>query len=130
MIQKTTIAVALGTVMLGMLPASAADFRVPPGPQYGAPPQYYPPPARYGYVPAPVYAPRVVVVAPQPYYEPYYQPYYVRPGYAYPRYGAYPQYGYGAYPRYGAYPQYNVRVNRPYVAGYYGRGGGPGYRRW
>jgi len=124
MIQKITIAVALGTMMLGMPPASAADFRVPPGPQYGAPPQeVYPPQVQYGYVPAPppVYAPRAVVVAPAPYY--YDEPYYAPRPYLYPRY---------AYPRYGAYPRDDWRVGRPYAGARYThyRNWGPGYRRW
>lgn len=121
MIQKSTIAVALATAVLGAVPATAADFRVPNEPsysEYGAPPQeVYPPPVRYGYVPAPppVYAPPAIVVAPEPYYEPYY----VRPRSVY----VYPQYG--VYPRYARYPRYDWRVQRPYVERRY-----TNYRQW
>jgi hypothetical protein len=131
MIQKTMIAAALGSVVLGALPANAADFGVPPGtpyyeaPQYSEPPQVYAPPVRYGYVPVapPVYAPPAVVVAPAPNY--YDEPYYVArpPAYVYPRY---------AYPRYGVYPRDDWRARRPYVERRYTnyRDWGPGYRRW
>jgi hypothetical protein len=130
MIQKSTIAVVIATTVLGALPATAADFRVPNQPysgDYNEPPQeVYRPPVRYGYVPAPVYAPPAVVVAPPPYYTPYYEPYYVRPRtvYVYPRQGV--------YPGYGAYPRDDWRVQRPYVERRYThyRQWDRGYRRW
>jgi hypothetical protein len=121
-----TVAALVAAAVLGstVQPARAAD--IPGSPYYGAPAygppgevEVYPPappPARYGYVPAPqaYYPPPAVVVAPQPYYEQYYVP--PRPVYV--------------YPRYGAYPRYPVRAHGPYVARSYGyRDWGPG-RRW
>ena len=107
-----TVAALVAAVVLSSTaqPARAADI-----PREVYPPA--PPPARYGYVPAPqaYYPPPAVVVAPQPYYEPYY----VRPRAVY------------VYPRYGAYPRYPARAYGPYVGRSYGhyRGWGPG-RRW
>lgn len=112
-----TVAALVTSVVLSstVLAARAAD--IPRGPYYGAPGEIEvyppaPPPARYGYVPAPqaYYPPPAIVVAPEPYYVP-------RPVYV--------------YPRYGAYPRYPVHAYGPYAARSYGhyRGWGPG-RRW
>ena len=100
-------------------PAGAAD--IPAQPQYSAPQvreNYVYREQRYVAAPPPVvyeYAPRPVVVVPEPYYIPRRR--------VFVRYG-YPGYGYAAY---GYGPRY-----RPHFAGGYGyhRGWGHGHRRW
>jgi len=118
----STVATLVAAAVIGSAVQSARAADIPPyygEPGYSQPAEVYPPappPARYGYVPAPrvYYPPPAVVVAPEPYYEPYYvRP---RPVYVYPRYGAYPRYYARAHEH---YHQHNHHHHRDW-----------GHRRW